>query len=92
VRVAPRSAAASLGGVRGEAVVVRVTAAPVGGAANEAVVALLARLLDLPRSQVRIERGARSRDKVVSLPVPAATRLRELAARRENLGETPRRA
>ena len=44
---------------------VRVTAPPVEGEANRAVAALLARVLRVPPSTVRVVRGERGRDKMV---------------------------
>ena len=46
---------------------VRVCAPPVDGAANERVVALIARRLRLPRSNVSVKTGAASRHKVVEV-------------------------
>jgi uncharacterized protein len=71
VRVTPRSSASSIVGEGGGALLVRVTAAPAEGAANAAVIRVLAKALDIAPSDVRIERGATSRTKVLS--VPAAT-------------------
>ncbi len=42
---------------------------PVEGQANQAVVALLAEWLGVPRSSVRLVRGARARLKVVEVPL-----------------------
>ena len=46
---------------------VHITAAPVDGAANDAVIRALADFFDVPKSQIKIVRGATSRDKVVEL-------------------------
>lgn len=54
-------------GRHGDAWKVRVMAAPERGRANVAVVALLATTLGLRRSDVRIVKGASSRDKTVEL-------------------------
>ena len=43
----------------------RVTAPPDGGRANIALVELLAKVLGLPKTKVRIVRGSSSRNKVV---------------------------
>lgn len=43
------------------------TAAPTDGAANDAVIKMLARHFDMPKSSIKIIRGAQSRDKVVQL-------------------------
>lgn len=79
VRVTPRASANAVGGERDGALVVRVTAPPVEWKANEAVVALLADALGISRSTVRVERGARARTKLVSIPREAEVALRRLA-------------
>jgi len=53
--------------VRDGRVIVRVTAPPAEGKANAAVCALLAKSLGVPKTAVKVERGAGSRDKVVSI-------------------------
>lgn len=53
----------------------RVTAAPVEGAANDAVLRALAAALGVAPSDLRIERGARGRRKVVSAPAGVMGRL-----------------
>lgn len=54
-------------GYQGDSLRLRVTAPPEGGKANEAVISLLAEALGLVKSRVRIVRGRRSRDKLVSV-------------------------
>jgi uncharacterized protein YggU (UPF0235/DUF167 family) len=71
VRVTPRASANAVGGERDGALLVRVTAAAAEGAANAAAVRALARALGVAPSEVRIERGATSRSKVVSVPAAA---------------------
>jgi uncharacterized protein (TIGR00251 family) len=66
VRVQPRAKQNEVT-VRGGRVLVRVTAPPAEGKANAAACALLAKTLGVPKSAVRVERGAASRDKVVSI-------------------------
>jgi len=46
---------------------VHITAAPVDGAANDAVIRALADYFDVQKSQIKIIRGATSRNKVVEL-------------------------
>ena len=46
---------------------VHITAAPVDGAANDAVICALADYFGVPKSQIKIIRGATSRNKVVEL-------------------------
>jgi uncharacterized protein (TIGR00251 family) len=75
VRVAPRAASGLIAGERDGALVVRVTAPPADGRANDAVLRILAKALDLPRSEVRLVRGAKARTKVLSVPAGAEGRL-----------------
>ena len=65
VRVQPRASRTEVAGLYGTALKVRVHAPPVNGAANEAVVDLIAQLLRVPRSNVRIVPGTTNRSKVV---------------------------
>ena len=67
VRVIPRSGRSEIGGIRGDALLVRLAAAPVDGAANEGLVALFADLFDRPRRDVTIVSGHQSRTKRVQI-------------------------
>lgn len=44
---------------------IHTTAAPTDGAANDAVIKMLAKHFDVPKSSIRIIRGATSRNKVI---------------------------
>jgi uncharacterized protein len=66
VRVQPRAKKNEVL-VRDRRLVVRVTAPPAEGRANAAVCALLAKKLGVPKRAVKVQRGAASRDKVVSI-------------------------
>lgn len=79
IRVTPRAAANRVGGEREGALLVRVTAPPLEGKANDAVVELLAEALGVPRSAIRVERGAAARTKSVSVPRRAEPALHRLA-------------
>ena len=74
----PRARKTELGGVRDDAVVVRLAAAPVDGAANEALVDYFAALLRLPRRAVRIVSGERGRRKRLALAGVTAETVRQL--------------
>jgi uncharacterized protein YggU (UPF0235/DUF167 family) len=59
-----------------------VCAAPVDGEANKSVIALVARVLGIPKSSIAIKRGEASRDKVLAL---ASLDAAELAKRLSNI-------
>ena len=65
VRVIPRAPRTRVDGTRGGAVLIRLAAPPVDGAANDALIAFLADALELPRRNIRIVSGEKSRDKRV---------------------------
>ena len=67
IRVIPRSPRTSVDGMRGTAILVRLAAPPVDGAANDALIAFLSAALDIPRRQITIVSGERSRDKRVRI-------------------------
>ena len=72
VRVTPRAAQTSAGGVWRDAegrtaLVVRVTVAPEKGKANKAVIAALAKSLKLAKSRFTITSGAADRNKTVAI-------------------------
>jgi uncharacterized protein (TIGR00251 family) len=67
VRVIPRSRRTEVGGVRGDALLVRLAAAPVDGAANDALVAFFADIFDRPHRDISIVAGHQSRHKRVSI-------------------------
>jgi uncharacterized protein (TIGR00251 family) len=79
VHVQPRASRSEIVGLHGDAIKVRLTAAPVDNAANEELVALLTRVLGLPRGAVRIVGGARARSKVVEVVGATAQQLEQLA-------------
>jgi uncharacterized protein (TIGR00251 family) len=78
VRVIPRARKTELGGVRDDALVVRLAAPPVEGAANEALVDYFAALLRLPRRAVRIVSGERGRRKRIALAGVTAEAVQQL--------------
>ena len=65
VRVIPRAGKSGLAGTRGDALLVRLQSPPVDGAANEELIAVLAAALDVPKRQLTIIAGTRSRQKRV---------------------------
>lgn len=77
VHVQPGAATAEIVGLHGDALKVRIAARAVEGAANTALLDFLARTLGVPRSGVKIQRGEKSRRKVLTIQLP----LDEVAAR-----------
>jgi uncharacterized protein (TIGR00251 family) len=72
LRVTPKSGRDTIDGIEmlasGQAVLkLRVRALPTDGEANEAVVALVAKSLKLPKSNIALERGGTSRVKTLRL-------------------------
>lgn len=67
VRVVPRAGRSAIAGVRGEALLVRLTAAPVDGAANDALIAFLAEVFTRPRRDITLVSGHASRDKRIAI-------------------------
>ncbi len=65
VRVQPRASRARIAGLHGAAVKVQLTAPPVEGKANRQLIALLAKLLHLPKGAITVVRGDTGRDKVL---------------------------
>jgi len=76
IRVIPRSPRTRVDGVRGAAILVRLAAPPVDGAANDALIGFLSDTLAIPRRDIVIVSGDRSRDKrvrVAGIDTAAAT-------------------
>ena len=67
VRVIPRAARSAIAGRRDNALLVRLTAPPVDGAANAELIRLLADALDIPKRNVTLVSGDRSRLKRVKI-------------------------
>lgn len=70
IRVQPASSRTSVGGRRGDALVVRVTQPAVDGRATEAALTAVAQALGVRRQAVRLLRGATSRDKLLAIDHP----------------------
>lgn len=70
VHVQPGAAHSEIAGLHGDAVKVRISARAVEGAANAALADFIAIRLGVPRREVRILRGEKSRRKTVWVAVP----------------------
>lgn len=71
IRVIPRARRDGVDGERAGRLLVRTTAAPVDGSANDAVIRIVASHLGVPRRDVEISSGHRSRDKTLRVRRPA---------------------
>jgi uncharacterized protein len=67
VRVVPRASKPGPAGTRDGAYLIRLNAPPVEGAANGELIDLLSTLLDIPRRNITIVAGERSRTKRVQV-------------------------
>lgn len=65
VHIQPGASRSELAGVHGDALKVRISARPVEGAANAALQEFLADCLGMPRREVRILKGEKSRRKLI---------------------------
>jgi len=76
VEVKLRASKSRVLGVKGERLSVALAAAPVDGAANQELIETLAEHFGVPRRQLRILAGAKSRRKVVEIDGLAAADVR----------------
>ena len=67
IRVIPRAGRSGFAGLRDGALLVRLAAAPVDGAANDELIALLAKTLHIPKRDITILSGERSRSKRIRI-------------------------
>ena len=67
IRVIPRAGRSGFAGLREGAVLVKLAAAPVDGAANDELIAVLAKTLRIPKRDIAIVSGERSRLKRVRI-------------------------
>jgi uncharacterized protein (TIGR00251 family) len=67
IRVTPRAGRTGVAGMRDDVLLVKLAAAPVDGAANEELITLIAKTLRIPRRDVTIVSGERSRTKRIRI-------------------------
>ena len=75
VRVIPRAGRSGPAGMRDHALLVRLNAAPVDGAANKELIAVLAETFAIPKRNIAIVSGERSRLKKVRLDGVTASQI-----------------
>ena len=63
----PRAGRSGFAGLRDGALLVRLAAAPVDGAANDELIALIAKALRIPKRDITIVSGERSRSKRIRI-------------------------
>jgi len=78
IKAVPGASKSALGDVREGRLKVRVAAAPEDGKANEELRSFLAKTLELPRRDIVLESGEKSRLKTIRLPAAAKKRLEAL--------------
>jgi uncharacterized protein len=65
IKVIPRSPQTMIDGMRGGAILVKLSAPPVEGQANESLLRFIAHICDVPRRAVSLMSGERSRNKAI---------------------------
>jgi len=67
IRVIPRAGRSGFAGLRDGALLVKLAAAPVDGAANDELIGLIAKTLRIPKRDITIVAGERSRSKRIRI-------------------------
>ena len=78
IKAVPGASKSALGEVREGRLKVRIAAAPEDGKANEELRSFLAKVLGLPKKEISLEAGEKSRLKTLKLPLFAKERLENL--------------
>jgi uncharacterized protein (TIGR00251 family) len=81
VRVIPRASKSQIAGTRGGALLIRLNAPPLDGAANDELIRLLADTLDIPKRDIAVISGERSRSKRVRVAGRTADDVRRRLSR-----------
>ena len=67
IKVIPRAGRTGIAGLREGSLLIKLAAAPVDGAANEELIALLSKALHIPKRDITIVSGERSRSKRIRI-------------------------
>jgi uncharacterized protein (TIGR00251 family) len=78
IKALPGASKSGLGEVREGRLKVRIAAAPEDGKANEELRSFLAKTLDIPKKDIILESGEKSRFKTLRLPVSVMEKLKTL--------------
>lgn len=82
IRLQPRASKNEICGIQGGLLKLKVTEPPIGGKANEACCEFLAKVLGLPKKQLSVWRGLKSRDKIMGIEgIDEKTLAEKLSAR-----------
>lgn len=87
IKAVPGASKSAPGEVKEGRLKVRIAAAPENGKANDELRSLLAKILELPRKDVILESGEKSRLKTISLPAAAKEKLERLIINAESRPE-----
>ncbi len=78
IKVQPRAKKEEVRGFKDDVLYVRLTAPPVDNAANEALLKLLSKTLNIPKRQISLLQGVKSKNKVVALEGLSEKDLRDI--------------
>ncbi len=78
IRLSPRASKDALLGWNNDRLKISITSPPVAGKANAHLLKFLSRLLKVPRSNIRIKSGEKSRDKTVLIEGISRQKVEEL--------------
>jgi len=78
IKAVPGTSKSAFGEIREGRLKVRIAAAPEDGKANEELRSFIAKALDLPKKEVVLETGEKSRLKTLRLPISAKEKLESL--------------
>jgi len=67
LKVIPRAKHTEIAGIEGDFLKIRVHSAPIEGAANQEILDLLRKIFKVPRKNIQILRGEKSRSKLVEI-------------------------
>ena len=87
VRVVPNADRSEVVGIYGDSIKVKVQAPAMDGKANEALLEFVAKKLDVPRRDVFLVTGEKSREKSISVSNLAAKEVRRLLLSKEPDGQ-----
>ena len=67
VHINPNSKKDEILGVYNDSLRVKISSPPVDGKANKAIIKFFSKFLNIPKSKIKIEKGDKSRDKLIAI-------------------------